>query len=594
MAHDDTFKGTHILPPPLPTASTTDTTLTFKTELLQNGYENPHTLTSPENQLSHNFGILTTTTPKTPLRKNAIHFVLSIDHSGSMMSAMELLKATIKNILNYLCNLDTQVYISILLFNTETTTLVKHASLTEELTATLIDKVSSLEAYGMTNMEQLFNELNTTYMKYVENVHLFMTDGEPTQGIQTTGGLTQVIQSSPLSSPSSDLVITPLNNKKSFFEHHLMGFGTEHNEKFLTTMTNNLNGEYYFIDTMENAGLVYGEILNNILYRKFEYITFTTLPETTLEFYDYKTNTWSNTYTIRSLSSEQSQTIHIRFPWEASPRNLEVEINYVTLYTDDDDSPYVSHQLQLHQITDYKKSVLKHEPDRNPTVTKYLYRQRVLELLYDVNNTQHEETMIEERSSPLLSDVGARIVSPTFYRVEHNNELKEDLKSLFEEITAFMEANELTEDTFMKQLKDDLYIAHISFNNENLSAYSVSRHLSQAQQRAYNVSTVDSHISVPRRRRRGTRLSSLINTHSQPDYRAFSPFSNMQPSPTASLSSFLEDPPHIRRAQFSIIEPDDPTNQRSPFDGYSVSIDPMTPYATPQQRKTMTQIHTDF
>ena len=564
--------------------------LTFTTGILQNGVE---TFNSYNQPLPYNFGVLTTQTPETRVIKSPIHFVLSIDTSSSMHEYMGMLKKTIKNILSYLYEVETTVYITILLFNTDVTVLTKYSELNEDIMETLLTEVDGLCSSGMTNMELVFRELNDSYMESTQNIHLFLTDGEPTQGIQTTGGLCRILM---------NMNESPKEEEKSphtEFEHHFMGFGTSHNQTVLNELVSITNGEYYFVDTMENAGLVYGEVLNNILYRSFEYITFTS---DNIEFYNYKTNNWDSKYTIKSLSSMRKVETHIRFKWECEPEDLRINISYThNNYTDDKISS-VSRIETEQSIEKYDNTKVCDISERNIEIAKYMYRQEVLETLYMINN--YNPSYDERESvytSPLIMGEG-RVSSPIIRRPSPRESHRDTLKTLFEKINKFVLENELQEDAFMKQLKDDVYVAFKSFGVERLRAYSISRHISQGQQRAYNVSSsIDSHC--PGRRRRGGRhTSSMI---SQTAFSTFphtpvrlsaSPSANPLASPPASPPT---TPPRIIRQTSSLealfytpqasLEPVEPV-ELSPFTRYTVSQDPMTPFATPQQRKTMSRI----
>ena len=74
-----------------------------------------------------------------------------------------------------------------------------------------------------------------------------MTDGEATDGSKDVA----VLQT---------LVNTDITNA-------FIGFGVEHDASLLNSISSIGKSAYYFIDKLESAGLVYGEILHGILYK---------------------------------------------------------------------------------------------------------------------------------------------------------------------------------------------------------------------------------------------------------------------------------------------------------------------------------------
>lgn len=566
--------------------------LTFTTELLQKTREE---ITDENPSITHNFGVLTTIAPKNTIRDTPFHIVLTVDHSASMYESMGLLKETIKNIINYLSDIKPKVYITIILFNSEANILTKHTELTELILPELLSSIEELEAQGMTNMEQAFRELNNSYMDNVENIHIFMTDGDPTVGVQTTGALSRLIlnkseidtsrSGGSVSSPST--IHTDKSDTTLPYEHYFFGFGTEHKVSLLSVLTEVTNGEYFFIDTMKNASIVYGEVLNNILYRKYQYITYTS---ENIEFYNYKNNEWSNTYVIPTMSSEETKNTHIRFNWDNSPTDLNIAISYCILNINKEGISYVTYKGLTHNIEDYDNTIVSPQEERNTNVMKFMYRQTVLELLFKSNNecgSYCTETprspYLHRRSfvpSPPSTPPPPGVLRPEVYTMVHNpyeqeDNLKTKMRELFEEIKDFIKVYDLEDDAFMKQLLDDLYIGCNSYEyNDRLQVYRLSRHISQGQQRAYSVSSIDTNAGyISRRRRRGAPIMQthdIVGPFRQQSYTSFTPFGRDEDC--VSQTDDCEDPV---------------------FSAYTVSNDPLTPYTTPQQRSTISKLRVD-
>ena len=444
--------------PLTPPTSPTPSIITFTHKLLQNEKET-------NSELSHNFGISTIKVGTTSLLDNKYHFVITFDRSGSMSRVMGEVKHTIKNMLNYLCDIECDIFVTIMFFDHELIILKKNMQINEESKKDLIEQLETLDARGTTNFELPFQKITELYMEDIQNIHIFMTDGHPNVGETRTTQL-----------------FTLLDTR---YEHNFMGFGVGHNENLLYTLTEKTNGNYYFIDSIENAGMIYGEVLNKILYRRFENITYSSLEEnpstkespsteeSPIEFYNYKTNEWSNTYSVGSAGSEDTFTTHFRFPWDISYESLPLSftITYNDL-TSSTNTPIIHTSNITEQ--EYHPNVEIPADMRHVDVEKYYYRQLVLEKMFVVNKTNRQ---ITQSSMSLLQPSNA--VSTRVH--------SDEIETLFNKVKTFMEEKDLTEDLFMKQLLDDLSILFRSQRNPTMSAYGLARQISQGAQRAYNV-----------------------------------------------------------------------------------------------------------
>jgi len=432
-----------------PTSPTSPITppITFSLKLLQNEKET-------DSELSHNFGISTIKVGTTELLNKKYHIVITFDRSGSMSSVMKEVKHTIKNMLNYLCEIECDIYVTIMFFDHELIILKKNTYLSENTKKEIIFQVEKLDSRGMTNFENPFQKIRELYMNDAENIHIFMTDGNPNKG-QT----------------SIDQLYDILDKR---YEHNFMGFGIDHNEQMLYSLTEKTNGNYYFIDSIENAGMIYGEVLNKILYRKFENITYLT-EENIIEFYNYKTNKWTNTYVLGSAGSEDIFTTHFRFPWNISYESLPLTFNI----TYKDLTSLISMPfIHTHKINDTEYNPIIEIPAemRNLDVEKYYYRQLVLEKMFAVNKTNRQ-----------TQNHSMFIFQSNNTDTHTNNNYLDEIETLFSKIKKFMEDKDLTEDLFMKQLLDDLSILFRSRRNPTMAVYGLARYISQGTQRAYNV-----------------------------------------------------------------------------------------------------------
>jgi hypothetical protein len=90
---------------------------------------------------------------------------------------------------------------------------------------------------------------------------------------------------------------------------------------------------------------------------------------------------------------------------------------------------------------------------------RHIYRYRTLQLLYESHNQPK------------------------------NHEIKEKLKTHFNEMKRFMKDNDLINDTLMKGLLDDMYMVYKSYGSRHSQLYTSLRARSQGRQNVYTVVT---------------------------------------------------------------------------------------------------------
>ena len=108
-------------------------------------------------------------------------------------------------------------------------------------------------------------------------------------------------------------------------KNDFIGFGLQHDEKLLKKLSDKGNGEYHFIDNLENGGVLYGEILHSIFYKVMQDVI---ISSKNCTFYNWCTNSWGNILNIPSLASEQERTFHIHVPWNIS-EDIAIEFSYI-------------------------------------------------------------------------------------------------------------------------------------------------------------------------------------------------------------------------------------------------------------------------
>ena len=445
------FQSTNInvehipIPIPIPITEITSTSSTS----LENENENENIIClEPANT---KFGILNFKTIMTSLTEQEQDIIFMIDCSGSMSdtcndgrSKMQHIIHTLKNMIMYFKeNSNIKAHVTIYCFDDRIYNTLERSSITNENYAEIISKVDNIIPRDNTNIElallkvkEYINKIKNDYPN--TNIsHIFMTDGQITIGNSNAETL-------------SELVDTTVTNA-------FIGFGIEHDSNLLETISSGEKSNYYFIDKLENSGLVYGEILHDIVYK---FLTNVKLTINNGLVYNFKKNIWVPTLNIGEIVSESNKIYHIV---SSNETNCFVTING-TIYN---------------QNFEFIIWSVKETED----LTKYIYRQRTLQHLYIVRN-----------------DVGRlnNFYQSHYEKDKHNilkSQIKKNMFAFFQEMKKYMEDNNLTNDSFMKNLCDDIYICYKTFDKTYASMYISARHSSQGAQRYYTVSETPQDIT---------------------------------------------------------------------------------------------------
>lgn len=341
----------------------------------------------------NNFGILTLKTEQQPPQFKWINWVVNIDRSASMSdicadrkTKMDHILHTLKNMVDYFVKLSNEnenltQYITIISFDHEANIICNNVLVNSTLCDKIQDYFDMLQPRGSTNIDYALRvaseNINSTIKKFnatgtEQNLHqishIFMSDGHITHG-----------------ETNSQIILEKYTNSfnKSNVQNYnitntFIGFGTHHDARLMKTLSNSKKGEYYFIESLENAGMVYGEILYNSLYAYLQNLTLTLENG---EIYNFKKNTWEKKLCIETISSGQTRTWHIR------------KTNNEKTFNEDKDEVIVDFPVT---ITGDCNIALKtniviptihpsYPTEKNTLVEKYLWRQKTQEMINNVN-----------------------------------------------------------------------------------------------------------------------------------------------------------------------------------------------------------------
>ena len=492
------------------------------------------------------FGILNLTAVSLPISQEVHEFIFMVDRSGSMSDIcsdgrdkMQHILHTLKNMLIYFKdNRSARIFVNIFAFDDTIEEIVDRTDINEGNIDVIITKINRISPRNSTHIEKALISIKCTIDKIqLENpthniCNIFMTDGEATAGNSDIDYL-------------SELVDRNITNA-------FIVFGVDHDATLLNSVSDGDNSAYYFIDKLENAGLVYGEILHGILYKILSNVYIET---TNCFVYDYKNNVWSTSLKVVDIIGESNKVYHII---SCTPDNCNVLIK--------------SEAKEEGSIIQYGFSLCNE--NLSADLAKHVFRQRTLQLLYKIKK------FIEKKKNPTRSlhvfrgFENSASVDDNTYIMEEQNILKTEIKNFMDEIKKYMAYNNLNNDGFMKNLCDDIYISYRTFGTKFEAMYNNARQTSQGTQRCYTVShTPDEsndpfrgHALTQPRLTRQTNAPGTLNLYGTP---TSSPFCNL-----------INDYPETH----NIVTFDDMEHVLSNFED--------TPYLTPTVTQVMREIST--
>ena len=387
-------------------------------------------------------------------------FVFNVDCSGSMSdrcsdrrTKMQHILHTLKNMINYLHSNSIKAFITIFAFDDSIHSIFKRTNITNDNYNQIIDKIDKIVPMGGTNIEialkntkEYIDDLIQKFPHHNIN-QIFLTDGEATVGTNDYSVLRSYI---------------PKTSVNSF-----IGFGIDHDSALLNSISSDNNSSYHFIDKIENAGLVYGEILYGILYKLLSNVELHIVGGL---IYNYKSNLWTDKLYIGDIVGETNKIYHIV-----------------------SENPIYCHAklLSINNIININICLHINNNLINIDLTKYVFRQRTLQFLYESNelNTEfRKRNHFDFFYNTIENDNSEETNKKTMDIKEKKKLFKDKLKKYILEMKQYMTDNGLTDDSFMKNLCDDIYIVYRTFGTEYGNMYSCARQTSQGTQRCYTVS----------------------------------------------------------------------------------------------------------
>jgi hypothetical protein len=450
----------------------------FDKEVVSQDFTNMDVINLDMNKQNINFGIINLKIKKTnPITSQKRHFVFSVDCSGSMndlcndgRSKNDHSNHTLINMITYFADHpELMVSITVFAFDGSIYTIIENQEVTQENLDKLIQDIKKIRPKDMTNIEKALLNSREYIVNYcTENMetnvaHIFMTDGDATQG-------------NTIPSILKDYVTSLVPNI-------FIGFGIEHNVYLLKELASDNKNNYYFVDALEKAGLVYGEVLHSIIYKVLEN---TSIYVDNGLIYDWKKNVWVDKIDMCDLVSESNKIIHVLTD---KPSEFSCMVQG-TICVSKEIFEFAIQNTMIRKIHDVDNF------DGFIDLTKYKYRQRTQQLLYEANLHNFDNLKCKD---PLKNSPSHIDDYDDFCKIHYENGkvLKEKMKGLLKEMQQFLEPNDekfcttftksgKVEPNLFKLLCDDIYICLHTFDTNHGAMYSCARQTSQGAQRAYS------------------------------------------------------------------------------------------------------------
>jgi uncharacterized protein YegL len=424
---------------------------------------------SKENNENNEFGILRVYIPLTNPIQIKKHILFLIDISSSMgqmysdgKTKLQYIIFTLTKMLEMFIEKNIEISIHVITFNHHVNNCIPTTTVTSTNLQELINKLTSIKPIGLTNLEDALNYANNYITEYLlinpneDITHVFLTDGNATRGSTNMEELKNLV---------------PITEKKALLTNIFIGYGADHDVFLLNEIANNNNNYYYFIDNLEHAYLIYGEIIHNIIY-KFE--ADITLKIQNAEIYNYKNNTWTTELYIGNLICNTEKIYQLK-------------CNYNSTYNDINIQLYSNHKIIL--LKPSNTNFIYNN------LTKFIFRQQTQELLFKTKefNIKSQDKNKNKNKNNEFNRIFNNLDQYTNININTNTNkleeelLKEELNNFLYYLDEYMKEHNLEQDRFMLMLYNDININYKLIGKKKACLYSCSRHSSQGEQTCYSL-----------------------------------------------------------------------------------------------------------
>ena len=451
-------------------------------------------LTRQVASLPNEFGILHIDIPQVPMYKGTIVILFDIDKSGSMndicsdsSTKIQHIRHALKNFLSVLIQTiknhpDITVRIGLCVFSHDAHNLFDIITNTNSALScdefgfitihsdnihSIYKKIDDIEPWGLTNIEKSLIYTKTCLRDYHDAnpdhrlIHIQFTDGDATVGKKKYQELMEYVDTT--------------------YKHVFIGVGDQHDSYLLTNLSQNTSlGEYRFIDQLDNAGLICGEILYDILFPyAFCDDPIHLIASEGVKIYDWRINQWTSSLTIPPFSGNRSKDFQLCYDSESESCKEDAMVEIYSKMTCLD-TANVLPQLVNH---------IDNSPLPND-LTQFILKQYTQKYLYEV--IQYQITFRTDMPILQKGDFVGFVSGQTNINETH---IRDKLTSFHAILQTYQEKYQEDESfkKFVQVLKDDIRIALKNLGTQLGYLYSTTRQTSQGHQYSYTPTGEDTH-----------------------------------------------------------------------------------------------------
>lgn len=436
-------------------------------------------LNHPPADKSYTFGILDLSVKQMDIVQTPLAIVFQIDKSGSMdekcsdtKTKMEHIQHALKNMVRTLAyNIENHpgltIYLALNVFSHDVVNIVKKSIsfpdfnddfilLTCENAKALCLEIDRITPWGLTNIEKSMKNAQTLMQEFQSKypecrcVHIQFTDGEATVGKKKPRELVELVDGR--------------------YKNVFVGIGEDHDCHLLGNLAErSIIHEYRFIDNMENAGLICGEILYNLLYPAFDQSPLWIDMSRGAWIYNWFTNQWVNSMMIPPLAGKSQKTFHIL---------KETSDDTATTTT------YATVRCAKNELIHYDAVVLPELMDRE---THEIYRTNLS--LYRIRHLTQQLLFMVKQFELQRQNEDDTHSSPERGK-DRNRPLKKEMKDRLSKHLALLQEHAATLEKesdiqFIQVLMDDTEVAYRALGTRNGLMYTTARCSSQGHQYSY-------------------------------------------------------------------------------------------------------------
>jgi hypothetical protein len=371
-----------------------------------------------------------------------------------------------------------EFYLALVKFHSHANCVLFPTRVTSESRAALIQTINEILPIGGTNFMKCFTEMSKLISNenihiprddsipdaFVHRIHLFLTDGSNNEGDKSVQALTTALK---IQYQGANTDTEPATKKQPM--QVMVGYGTDHDSTALSNLCAQFpDSKQWFIDDIEKTGCIFGEILWSAVNAAYTGVTIVS----NAEFYDFSTMKWTKEMLLGDFAYESNRTFYVRVPWDVE--SVEYKFAYTSMENLADTARDFTAQIQYIVDDESGPTTTTTTTTVDTEVEKELWR-------LDTITTVDESLKFFKNMRYMTHDA----------HVDEKERLILIVTAFQEKFLAYATEKQLTEDPFIIQLADDLFVCINGLMAMSIGErYVAARQTSQIQQRAVTINDI--------------------------------------------------------------------------------------------------------